>query len=450
MLRRGDTGGTPVPRTDKTTIGPPSGQTGDLHMAQDTAPILASRTTPLWAVLSYTFLCSIGSGIVYAGVFFLAKYQYGFNEADNFALGLLYGLTYIPAALSVGSVLRRLGRAGIAPRTLLGIVTTLMGTICFVPWIIELLSSHSSHRATWPIWAIVAIYGPLSGAMWPIVESFLAGGRSEGELRSATGRFNVTWSSAIVLTLLAMAPLLEKHAMLLLNALGVVHLACVGIVACFQKSPAAHEHHEHARPVIYKQLLTFLRLLLPVSFMFISTISPYMPSALERMQIDASWQTAIAAVWPAARVAMFFTLERWHGWHGKWTTPIIGALLLIAAFVFLILVPPIAPAGFGLALFLLGLIGFGIGVGIIYAAALYYAVEVGSSGVDAGGTHEALIGIGYTAGPICGLAGLGAASAGLVAKESANLVMLGLVVVAALGAGTFALAKAARMKRSGT
>lgn len=418
-------------------------------MAQDTAPNLASRTTPLWAVLSYTFLCSIGSGIVYAGVFFLAKSQYGFTETDNFALGLLYGLTYIPAALSVGPLLRRLGRAGIAPRTLLGIVTTLMGAICFVPWVIELVTSHAAQRATWPIWAIVGIYGPLSGAMWPIVESFLAGGRSERELRSATGRFNVTWSSAIVFTLLAMAPLVKDHALLLLNALGIVHFGCVGIVACFQKSPAAHEHYEHVRPVIYKQLLTFLRLLLPVSFMFISTLSPYMPSALERMRIDASWQTAIAAVWPAARVAMFFTLERWHGWHGKWTTPIVGASLLIASFVFLILVPPIAPAGFGLPLFLLGLTGFGIGVGIVYAAALYYAVEVGSSGVDAGGTHEALIGIGYAAGPICGLAGLGAASGGLVAAESNNLVMLGLVVLAALGAGSFALAKAAKMKRSG-
>jgi hypothetical protein len=35
----------------------------------------------------------------------------------------------------------------------------------------------------------------------------------------------------------------------------------------------------------------------------------------------------------------------------------------------------------------------------VYSGAIYYAMEVGQSEVEAGGKHEALIGTGYTVGP---------------------------------------------------
>ena len=60
----------------------------------------------------------------------------------------------------------------------------------------------------------------------------------------------------------------------------------------------------------------------------------------------------------------------------------------------------------------------GAGLGIVYYAALYYAMAVGRAEVDAGGTHEALIGAGYTVGPSAGLLGTwlggGAAIVGIV------------------------------------
>ena len=46
---------------------------------------------------------------------------------------------------------------------------------------------------------------------------------------------------------------------------------------------------------------------------------------------------------------------------------------------------------------------FGVAQGVVYVGSLYYAMEVGASGVDAGGAHEGLIGVGYTLGPLCGL-----------------------------------------------
>ena len=64
-----------------------------------------------------------------------------------------------------------------------------------------------------------------------------------------------------------------------------------------------------------------------------------------------------------------------------------------------------------LPLMLAGFAAFGAGMGIVYYAALYYAMAVGRAEVDAGGTHEGLIGLGYSIGPLTGLISLALASA---------------------------------------
>jgi hypothetical protein len=419
------------------------------HSSQ--APIHPNQHTPLLGVLAFTFLNSIGSAVVYAGVFFLAKSQYGFSEQDNFLLALVYGVTYIPAALGIGPLLRRLARAGISPRAVLGFIMVTMAAMCVLPYLAslgEMPGQAAAARARWPIWVAVSVYSPLSGALWPIVESFLAGGRSEGELRTAIGRFNICWSSALVVTLLAMSPLVDKHALVVLNALSVVHLSCAALLVVFAPRPGRHaEHHSHTPPLRYHQLLSVLRILLPTAFLFISALSPYIPAVLSELKVKGELVTVVAATWYAARVATFFWMERWHGWHGSWSTPIAGLVFLGVSFGVVVL-SPLAGVQVGLGVLLIGLVGFGIGVGIIYAAALYYAMEVGSDGVDAGGMHETLIGIGYSVGPLCGLLAGAAVKQGVVGPERFQVVMLGLVTGLAVLVSGYALLRARGHARS--
>ena len=54
---------------------------------------------------------------------------------------------------------------------------------------------------------------------------------------------------------------------------------------------------------------------------------------------------------------------------------------------------------------LAGEVAFGLAAGLTHYAALYYAMVVKNASVDAGGAHEGLIGLGFTAGPAAGLAG---------------------------------------------
>ncbi len=56
-----------------------------------------------------------------------------------------------------------------------------------------------------------------------------------------------------------------------------------------------------------------------------------------------------------------------------------------------------------LAVIFIGFGVFGAGIGIIYYAALYYAMSIGKGQVDASGKHESLIGMGYAIGPASGL-----------------------------------------------
>ena len=99
---------------------------------------------------------------------------------------------------------------------------------------------------------------------------------------------------------------------------------------------------------------------------------------------------------------------------------------------------------------LVGFGAFGAGMGIVYYAALYYAMAVGRAEVDAGGTHEGLIGGGYTIGPLVGLAGMGIARV-LIPPVAEAQVIVGMVwaTVALAGAAAARPYRRARAARRG-
>src|SRR5678816_3387009 len=62
--------------------------------------------TPLLAVCAVSFLASIGTGVVWNGVPFIAKHDYGFTQQQTLGLYVGLGLTYVVGAMSTGRVLR--------------------------------------------------------------------------------------------------------------------------------------------------------------------------------------------------------------------------------------------------------------------------------------------------------------------------------------------------------
>jgi hypothetical protein len=405
-------------------------------------PSLSAGKSPLWAVLVFSWISSLGTGLTANGIYFLTKHAYRFDVVENYALGLAMGLTYIVGALGASPLLRAARRRGGSTRVALGAVLVALAAVCFLPLLFPPRGEHPAH---WPIWTLIVLYQPMSGALWPMLEGYLSGGRSGRELRSALGIWNITWCSALVVALWAMGPMVERHAPALMASLGVGHALSILLLWPLGREPGVHLEGEHEpHPPVYERLLTVFRVLLPTSYIVLTALSPYLPAALSAMGVRGEWQTPFAATWTFARVIMFFALQRWHGWHGRWWPAIAAVVLLLGGFGGAVLAPRLGSASW--PVMFAGLFAFGCGMAAIYTGSLYYAMEVERADVDAGSTHEALIGVGYAGGPACGLFAAFAAHVGVIGSNSGDVGMLGLVGVIALSAALAAGAKASRLR----
>lgn len=398
----------------------------------------ARRVAALGPVLWLTFINSVGTGIVTNGIYFLAKSAYGLGTKGNFALGVVLGLTYIAGALAVGPILnwaKRSPRASTRGAFCLALIGC--GVLCIVP----LAAKAAGLQGPWPAWLLVAAYSPLTGCIWPMTESYLSGGRRGPVLRRALGLFNIVWSTALVVAMWAIGPLVKERPLEVIAVLGLLHLVAIAIVRVLPAEPAAHTHESHEpHPQVYERLLGAHRLLLPMGYLIVSTMSPYLPTAFERMGIASAWHTPLTATWHATRVAGFVWLQHDHRWHGRWWAPVLATVTLVAGFAMVMLAPKFVSADSGdwpIVVFVAGLALLGLGVATVYTGALYYAMSVGGAEVDAGGTHEALIGVGYTVGPGIGLAATVAIDARIMPASVFEWLVAGAIV--SLAAGTWAL-----------
>ncbi len=393
--------------------------------------------TPLWAVCAVTFLASIGTGVVWNGIAFIAEHQYEWEKWQTLLLYLVMGGTYVVGAFSTGPILRMFDR-WMGPRTALAMILLAETIVCTGPYFV-----HDN----WMLWVVAGLISILSSWLWPIIESYLTAGRHGGQMRNAIGWWNLSWTSAVALSLVLMAPLIKEHARMAIVLLGLLHLvAMVGLI-WFEPRPGAHDEEmsESAISPEYPLLLRAARMLLPLSYVLTSAMTPLLPYLMDGMGLDIERRTPVTSTWMWVRIAAMAVMWRVGFWHGRWGTLLLGGVAMTAGF-------GLAVMGLSLPLMLVGLAVFGAGMGIVYYAALYYAMSVGRAAVDAGGTHEGLIGVGYTVGPATGLVGLTAAhqmqASGAKVWEGAVVVGVVWFLVAVAGVGVVRVYWRARKTRA--
>jgi len=357
------------------------------------------QQAPRWAVLSVTWVNSLGSGILWSGVPFVTERQYGFTQGENLALALVESVIYVAVALTAGPLLRRLR---LSPRS-------------WLAWTFVVQAAASLLALTGSRGVIVSacVLSAIGAALWPVMESYVSSGQHGGNMRRSLAYFNVTWMSATGASLLLMAPLVASgNASLSLLVLLPVSAASLVLLRWFPDRPAPHppEHaHTHLAPQ-YPYLLRATRFIVPSSYVFISLLGPVLPFLLLDLGLDDGWKTPLASLWMFARMLTVVLMGFLSFWHGKWATLAFGLALLAGGFA------TVALAGTVPAM-IAGLVAFGAGHGVLYYASLYYAMAVGGAEVDAGGHFEALIGVGYVVGPVAGMvagAVAGGSHAGLV------------------------------------
>lgn len=354
----------------------------------------SDRPTPLAASITLTVLASAGTAVIWNGLPFIGRREHGFDETTNLVLYLCIGIVYIVGAFSAGRVLPLLERV-ISPRRVLTIVLLTQTAACGTPLI---------SGGVWTLWVAGCVASGCSAWLWPIVESYLVAGRHGKDMHRAIGWWNIAWMVSVAAAMFAMAPLMEAHATMAIVGLGVCNLLAACVLPAYATRPPRHDEVRASAevPASYASLLRGGRVLLPLSYALNGILAPLLPFVLAGVAVEVAWETPAAAIWMIARVVTVAAMWRWTLWRGRWSVLWAGLAAMGGGFALIML-------GGSITAVLIALAIFGVGMGLIYYAALYYAMSVGRAAVDASGTHEALIGCGYAAGP---LAALGAASVG--------------------------------------
>ena len=341
-------------------------------------------------VLVNVFSASFAGVLLQRGLYFFTNDVLHFTQAQNLWLALLYGIAYVGGASSSHRMTQRLGERT-ALLGALGALVLLHLAIAVFPTALFLSLAFVG----------VALF---QGAIWPIFESYMSAGESPQSLGRALSRYNLAWSLSVAPALTITGPLIasgEPRSLFLVAALmnAGVWLSC----RAFPEHPA---HHAVGHVVDlsagtlerYRGLLVSARFAMLESYILLFLLAPLMPEIMQSVGFSTASATRAAGLLDVARFGCFFGLFLFGGWHGKR----LPLWLAIAAL----------PCGFALVLLgqdastvICGEVLFGFAAGFLYTAALYYAQLVQNASVDAGGAHEALIGLGYALGPGAGLIG---------------------------------------------
>lgn len=372
-------------------------------LPKDTTPIpggslgrhqIAERMTHRGSIgiKAITFLNSLATGVLWNGLGFITSNEFHYSASQTYALYIVTGAVYAFSALYCGRLVRRFERKLNARKVMM---ILFLIQVLVAPMIYFDSSSFGL--------IVIAIVTSFTGAcLWPIIESYVAAGRSAQQTRKAIGQWCIVWMTSVSLALFLMAPLQQNEgwmnprlALFAILPMSLLSMACLWFVP-------SHPGHHHApaeeAPADYNSHLKSARILLPASYLLVGALSPLMPYLLDRLKLEATSETPLTSVWLSTRVVVVALMAHISFWHGRWSTLLAGSILLASGFAIVVTIPSMPFIVIGLAL-------FGAGHGIIYYAALYYALRVGSAGIDAGGMHEALIGLGYVVGPAAGLCG---------------------------------------------
>lgn len=369
-------------------------------------------------ILLLTFVESVASILLVRGIYFFTNERLAFSETQNLWLALGYGVLYVAGAYASHRLTSRFSEK----RTTVVLISAL-----FASHFALLLAPNSTVLSfLFPVTAL------LQGLKWPVVESFMSAGETPKLLVRLIGRYNVCWALSVPIGLSISGPVIASRLPQGLFALAaLMNVVALGLSILLPERPE-HLHDEHperppkAELVRYGELVTSARWAMMLSYTLLFLLAPLMPDLLAKLGLSVAQATPTAALLDVGRLGCFAALGVLLAWRSR-VPPLVLAIVLLPISFGMILF------GRSVALVIAGEIVFGVAAGFAYYAALYYALVMQNASVEAGGAHEALIGMGFAVGPL----------AGLVAKYiAAALPSLTLGTAVALVAGPLSLATA--------
>ena len=340
-------------------------------------------------LLLLTFIESFATILFERGVYFFTHAVLGFSDSENLWLALAFGVVYVAGALVSHALTRWGGERPVLLAAVVGQVAANAALAC---------------RPT-PLGLFLGAValGMLNGVKWPIVESYISAGHAPGQVARRIGGFNVAWCLAVPISIAVVGPILDVRPVGVFWLAGGISVVSAGMVLLLAARPDYLEasHPEAPTPAGWRRwsdLMVSARWLLLLAYSLMWVLATFFPRIFDHLGYRVAGP-AFSGVMDVVRLGAFLVLGFWPGWHDRRWPIVAGMVGLPVGFL-------LAVSGASLAIVLAGEVVFGLAAGVVYFAAIYYAMVVKNASVAAGGGHEGLIGLGFAIGPAAGLVGV--------------------------------------------
>ena len=350
-------------------------------------PIPSKRPLFLFEALG-----SLACGFYGNYVFFLFRDRFGFADLGNLAIAALMGCVVALASWQSGRLAERHGCVRIMRAGLLGMIGALL-VGAFVPALaVQLL--------------VLVVWTAAQFMVWPALEAMISGDAGGAVRARLVGIYSVVWASCSALayffggglfeilganSIFWLPPMLHLVQILLLGS----HVrrqpaVCHGAVKPPRPGENARKMEEtNGSPRMFQKMAWLAN---PFACVAAFTLLAMMPELARRMGLSTTMAGLFCSIWFFARLAVFVVMWQWPGWHYRFRWLLIPYLLLIAGFATVLTAD-------GLWMLGAGQIAFGMAVGGLYYASLFYSMDVGEARAEQGGVHEAMMGAGNCIGP---------------------------------------------------
>jgi predicted MFS family arabinose efflux permease len=348
-------------------------------------------------------------------LYFFMQKGFGFSNKANLALAALNGGTYAAFAWWGGRFAQRFGYF-----TALKVGYLVMMSALAVGGLL--------HTATGQVLVmVVTVLGMCF--TWPTLEALVSEGESRAGLQHMVGIYNVVWAGTAAVANFFGGAMLEKLGrQSLFYVPAALHAAQLGLTFWLARqarvrmglrieqgsSGAAHvrdfggpenpkpeeeptmaeERHPRARGFVRMAWLAN-----PFAYVALNTLIAGMPGVAARLELSTMLAGFCGSVWCFARVAAFFGLWKWNGWHYRFRWLLLAYSGLVGSFSAILLAANVV-------VLVAAEIIFGSALGLIYYSSLFYSMDASETKGEHGGIHEAAIGLGNCAGPAVGAATL--------------------------------------------
>lgn len=339
----------------------------------------------------FAFILSLFVTLMVRGLFFLTRYQLGMSDSQNLILALISGLTYIVGAQLSHSFSKKVSAR--KAMIFLLFIQVLTPFLCFI------------YPSFLGLNVFFSIFSFTNGMTWPFAESYASAGLDRKGASSSIGIYNICWSSALPIAMFLSGPLIAKFASGFLIFVSVGILISITPIFLIPAKPPFREDKEEnfikksnneEKIDSIENLLLSSRCSMFFSYCVLQLLNSLLPGRFYELGFSIKVAAAITGLIDLSRIAGFLYMSRTHSWHGNKLSLFLSSPALAAAFALCMFSEKLTHI-------IIGELILGLFAAISYYSALFYAMHIKNASVDAGGTHESVIGAGFLAGPIVGI-----------------------------------------------